>query len=140
MRPTPEFATCVDAPFGAREIFKSGAARGRVLTCVRPLLRRVSCRGPRWESRDQVQIKDPRRKRGSVAKFGFGRWSPKAGPMISRAYRCLQARKANFATEPPAVKSRWAGEWGGWGRLSEDGPGQHNPDPSEGPWGGGRPT
>src|SRR3954469_13285033 len=77
---------------------------------------------------------------GSVAKFGFGRWSPKAGPMISRAYRCLQARKTNFATEPPAVKSRWAGEWGGWGRLSEDGPGQHNPDPSEGPWGGGRPT
>src|SRR4051794_41390838 len=39
-----------------------------------------------------------------------------------------------------AVKSRCAGEWGGWGRLSEDGPGQHNPDPSEGPWGGGRPT
>jgi len=23
----------------------------------------------------------------------------------------------------------------GWGRLSEDGPGQNNPDPSEGPWG-----
>src|SRR4051794_10914664 len=39
-----------------------------------------------------------------------------------------------------AVKSRCAGEWGGWGRLSNDGPGQHNPDPSEGPWGGGRPT
>ena len=38
------------------------------------------------------------------------------------------------------MKSRCAGEWGGWGRLSEDGPGQHNPDPSEGPWGGGRPT
>ena len=35
------------------------------------------------------------------------------------------------------VQSRCAGEWGGWGRLSEDGPGQHNPDPSEGPWGGG---
>jgi hypothetical protein len=27
-----------------------------------------------------------------------------------------------------AVKSRCAREWGGWGRLSEDGPGQHNPD------------
>src|SRR4051795_5821828 len=39
-----------------------------------------------------------------------------------------------------AVKSRCACEWGGWGRLSKDGPGQHNPDPSEGPWGGGRPT
>ena len=39
-----------------------------------------------------------------------------------------------------AVKSRCACEWGGWGRLSDDGPGQHNPDPSEGPWGGGLPT
>jgi len=38
-----------------------------------------------------------------------------------------------------AVKSRCAREWGGWGRLSDDGPGQHNPDPSEGPWGGGLP-
>jgi len=36
-----------------------------------------------------------------------------------------------------AVKSRCAREWGGWGRLSDDGPGQNNPDPSEGPWGGG---
>ena len=40
----------------------------------------------------------------------------------------------------PAVKSRCACEWGGWGRLSYDGPGQHNPDPSEDPWGGGLPT
>src|SRR5215475_2000804 len=37
----------------------------------------------------------------------------------------------------PAVKSRCACEWGGWGRLSDDGPGQHNPEPSEDPWGGG---
>jgi hypothetical protein len=36
-----------------------------------------------------------------------------------------------------AVKSRCAREWGGWGRLSDDGPGQHNPVSSEGPWGGG---
>jgi hypothetical protein len=28
-----------------------------------------------------------------------------------------------------------AGEWGGWGRISDDGPGQHNLDRSEGPWG-----
>ena len=33
------------------------------------------------------------------------------------------------------MKSRCAREWGGWGRLSDDGPGQNNPDPSEGPWG-----
>jgi len=34
-----------------------------------------------------------------------------------------------------AAKSRCAREWGGWGRLSENGLGQHNPDRSEGPWG-----
>src|SRR5215471_14803680 len=34
-----------------------------------------------------------------------------------------------------AVKSRCACEWDGWGRVSDDGPGQNNPDPSEGPWG-----
>src|SRR5258705_9368415 len=39
-----------------------------------------------------------------------------------------------------AVKSRCACEWVGWGRLSDDGPGHYNPDPSEGPWGGGDST
>jgi hypothetical protein len=39
-----------------------------------------------------------------------------------------------------AVKSRCARGWGGWGRVSDDGPRQHNSDQSEGPWGGGRPT
>jgi len=34
-----------------------------------------------------------------------------------------------------AAKSRCACEWGGWGRLSEDGPGHYNPDRSEDPWG-----
>jgi hypothetical protein len=34
-----------------------------------------------------------------------------------------------------AVKSRCACEWGAWGRLSDDGSGQHNPNRSEGPWG-----
>ena len=60
------FATCVDAPLGAGEIFESGVARGRVLTCVRPLVR-LTRRGPRWESGDQVQIKDPRRKRRGIS-------------------------------------------------------------------------
>ena len=36
-----------------------------------------------------------------------------------------------------AVKSQCAREWGGWGRLSDDGPGHYNPDLSEDPWGGG---
>lgn len=34
-----------------------------------------------------------------------------------------------------AAKSRSACEWGGWGRISDDGPGQNNPDRSEDPWG-----
>src|SRR5215472_1676148 len=34
-----------------------------------------------------------------------------------------------------AAKSGCAGNWGGWGRLSVEGPGQHNPDRSEDPWG-----
>ena len=38
------------------------------------------------------------------------------------------------------VKSRCAREWDGWGRLSDDGPRQHNSDQSEDPWGGGPPN
>ena len=34
-----------------------------------------------------------------------------------------------------AVKSRCACERGGWGRISDDGSGQYNPNRSEGPWG-----
>ena len=34
-----------------------------------------------------------------------------------------------------AVKSRCACEWGGWGRLSDDGSGQNNLTSSEDPWG-----
>jgi hypothetical protein len=34
-----------------------------------------------------------------------------------------------------AVKSGCAREWGGWGRLSDDGPGQNNPDRKRGPLG-----
>ena len=43
------------------------------------------------------------------------------------------ARASGISRE--TVKSRCAREWGAWGRISEDGPGQHNPDRSEGPWG-----
>ena len=43
------------------------------------------------------------------------------------------ARAARISRE--TVKSGCAREWGGWGRLSADGPGQYNPDRSEGPWG-----
>ena len=37
--------------------------------------------------------------------------------------------------KPQAAKSRCARNWGGWGQLSVEGPGQNNPDRSEDPWG-----
>src|SRR5258708_40269125 len=36
-----------------------------------------------------------------------------------------------------AGKSRCAHEGDGWGRISDDGSGHYNPNPSEDPWGGG---
>src|SRR4051794_11986682 len=70
--PTPLIrATCVDAPLGARRIIVRGAARRRVLTCVRPLMRRVSCRGPGWEFADRVQIK------AAYSRYGVAHvWTP----------------------------------------------------------------
>src|SRR5215212_3464676 len=64
----PIHATCVDAPLGARRIVVLGAARRRVLTCVRPLMRRVSCRGPGWEAADRVQIK------AASSRYGVAHW------------------------------------------------------------------
>src|SRR3954470_13885634 len=48
-----------------------GAARGRVLTCVRPLMR-LTRRRPGWEFADQVQISPTRLKRLMV-------WTPPDG-------------------------------------------------------------
>ena len=54
----------------------------------------------------------------------------------SRSPRRSRTAKASRISRH-TVKSRCAREWGGWGRLSDDGPGQQNPDRSEGPWGSG---
>src|SRR5215469_16823688 len=52
---------------------------------------------------------------------------------------CLDLCEIGTAQASPisrtSVKWGCAREWGGWGRLSDDGPGQQNPDRSEGPWG-----
>src|SRR5271166_733421 len=62
----------------------------------------------------------------------------KPGTTRGSPRRSRPARASRISRE--AVKSRCVCEWDGWGRLSDDGPGQNNPDPSEGPWGGGLPT
>src|ERR1700732_3208722 len=62
--------------------------------------------------------------RNEQRKLGTARRSPR---------RSRTAKASRISRH--AVKSRCAREWGGWGRLSDDGPGHYNPDPSEGPWG-----
>src|SRR3954453_3281102 len=84
---------------------------------------------------DRGDGRTPRGQRGRHVRTG---WEGKPGTPRGSPRRSRTAKASRISR--PAVKSRCAGEWGGWGRLSEDGPGQHNPDPSEGPWGGGRPT
>ena len=49
-------------------------------------------------------------------------------PLVGRLGAAVwrTARAARISRH--AVKSGCAWEWGGWGQLSDDGPGQHNPD------------
>src|SRR3954447_23075833 len=84
---------------------------------------------------DRCDVRTPRGQRGRHVRT---EWERKPGTTRGSPRRSRTAKASRISR--PAVKSRCAREWGGWGRLSEDGPGQHNPDPSEGPWGGGRPT
>ena len=64
-------------------------------------------------------------------------WSRKVvGYAIGRsmdARIAVAALKAAIRNRAPAKGCIHHSDWGGWGRLSEDGPGQHNPDPSEDP-------
>ena len=64
-------------------------------------------------------------RRSRQRKPGTTRWSPRPFRGTAKALRINRA----------AAKSRCAGEWGGWGRISDDGPRQNNSDRSEGPWG-----
>jgi len=57
----------------------------------------------------------------------------KPGTTRGSLRRSRTAKAARINRDP--VKSRCACEWDGWGRLSEDGAGQNNPNPSEDPWG-----
>jgi hypothetical protein len=91
--------------------------------------------GQRYRRRNQVRavgglsgvLEDDMPRKSDQRKHGTTRRSP---------------RPAGTARASPisrkAVKWWRAGEWGGWGRLSVDGPGQNNPDRSEGPWGRGK--
>jgi hypothetical protein len=66
--------------------------------------------------------------RNMQRKLGTSRGSP-------RRSRTAKAMRISHQV----VKSRCACERDGWGRVSDDGPGQYNLDRSEDPWGGGHP-
>jgi len=67
-------------------------------------------------------------------------WNEQRKPGTTRGSpRRFRTAKASRISRH-AAKSRCAREWGGWGRLSDDGSGQNNPNLSEDPWGGGLPT
>jgi hypothetical protein len=75
-----------------------------------------------------------------VIEDGMPGWNVQRKPGTARGSpRRSRTAKASRISRC-AVKSRCACERGGWGRLSDDGPGHYNPDPSEGPWGGGLPN
>ena len=56
-------------PLRCKKNLWTAAARDRVLPCVRPLLRRLTGRGPVWEFVDQVHITEARSKRSPFAWF-----------------------------------------------------------------------
>jgi hypothetical protein len=73
-----------------------------------------------------VAVEDSMPRRNAQRKHGTARGS----------LRCTSTARASRINRQ-AVKSGCACEWDGWGRLSEDGLGQQNPDRSEGLWGRG---
>src|SRR5262249_40124215 len=72
---------------------------------------------------------------------------PGSGSRVSQSRMATTARGSPrrsrtakaFGISRTTAKSERACEWGGWGRLSDDGLGQNNPNRSEDPWGAGCP-
>ena len=60
-------------PVDASRICHRLRACGQVLTCVRPQLRRSTCRGPLWKSADRVHYAYARSRRHSVSWFSRSR-------------------------------------------------------------------
>jgi hypothetical protein len=84
-----------------------------------------------------VELKSARPTRKLVLDFGGpiqGRNEQrKPGTTRGSPRRSRTAKASRISRQ--TVKSRCACEWDGWGRLSDDGAGQHNPNRSEDPWG-----
>jgi hypothetical protein len=60
-------------PRRCKKNLSKSTARGRVLTCVRPLLRLVTCRRPVWEFAERIQFNLARSRRVSMIWFSRSR-------------------------------------------------------------------
>jgi hypothetical protein len=74
-----------------------------------------------------------RRLPGEVGNDMLGKISQGERGTSRRSPRRSRTAKASHISRR-AMKLRCACEWGGSGRLSDDGSGQHNPNRSEDPW------
>ena len=70
-----------------------------------------------------------------VVEDGMSGWNGQRKPGTARGSPRRSRTAKALRISRRAVKSRCASERGGWGRLSDDGPGHYNPDRSEDPWG-----
>ena len=86
-------------------------------------LRQRRCSGTYRRLNSPGSVGDGMSVRNGQRKPGTTRGSPR---------RSRTAKAAHINRR--AMKLCCAHEWGGWGRLSVDGSGQHNPNRSEGPW------
>src|SRR5258707_14941186 len=89
-------------------------------------------------SASRIGTCDGRTPRGGRGRHVRKEWQRKLGTTRGSPRRSRTAKTSRISRR--AVKSRCAHEWGGWGRLSDDGSRQHNSGKSEDPWGSGNPT
>jgi hypothetical protein len=114
------------------EASKRGAHLERMVGALGPPSPSGRGEGQRRRRRNWVQAvggvpgvrDDDMPRKNSQRKHGTTRGSPR---------RSRTAKASRISRQ--SVKSRCACEWGGWGRISDDGSGQNNPNRSEDPWG-----
>jgi hypothetical protein len=76
-----------------KNLLKS-SERGRVLTCVRPPMRRSTCRGPVWEFAERVQFNLARSRRVSIIWFSRSRLIDRCAILSVRPSHTLVVRWA----------------------------------------------
>jgi hypothetical protein len=108
----------------AKEIFLA-SGRGRTISLDIPLYRSGDLQCAVKGAGPQREINPPR---NWIAPPGSNRSG--GGDNKAAGASGVEGRIRRYA-----AKSSCACEWGGWGRLSDDGPGHYNPDRSEDPWG-----